>query len=81
MIRRALVATVLAAAALAVVPTTAQAGTQGYNCRPNYRCHTTYYSDAAHTDVVGEKSEGCDGSAETWGDITRFTTYTTSYCG
>lgn len=81
MIRRVLAAAALAAAALAVVPTTAQAGTQGYNCRPNYRCLTTYYSDAAHTDVVGEKGEGCDGSSEIWGDVTRYKTLDVSYCG
>ncbi|MFD1543915.1 DUF6289 family protein [Nonomuraea guangzhouensis] len=81
MIRRALAATVLAAAALAVVPATAQAGTQGFACPAGYQCNTIYYSDLSYTNVVGGKTEFCDGERSTWGAVTRYFDRTTSVCG
>ncbi|MEU7862292.1 DUF6289 family protein [Nonomuraea sp. NPDC049141] len=81
MIRRALAATVLAAAALAVVPATAQAGTQGFRCPAGYMCNTAYYSDATHNNVVGAKTEFCDGEVSTWGIVTRYSVWTSSVCG
>ncbi|MEU7829890.1 MULTISPECIES: DUF6289 family protein [unclassified Nonomuraea] len=80
MIRRVLGIATLAAAALAVIPTTAQAGTLGFRCPAGYECNTAYYSDSAHNNVVGAKTEFCDGEVSTWGTISRYSEWTSSPC-
>ncbi|MCA2229558.1 DUF6289 family protein [Nonomuraea aurantiaca] len=81
MIRRVIGVAALAAAALTVVPTTAQAGTQGFRCPAGYQCNTAYYSDSAYTNLVGAKTEFCDGEVSSWGKITRYSEWTSSPCG
>ncbi|MBT2226214.1 DUF6289 family protein [Nonomuraea sp. NEAU-A123] len=81
MIRRALSVAALAAVALAVVPATAQAGTQGFRCQAGYMCNTTYYSDSARTNLVGAKTEFCSGEVSTWGITTGYSNWSTSSCG
>ncbi|MEU4232717.1 DUF6289 family protein [Nonomuraea sp. NPDC026600] len=64
MIRRALVAAAVAAAALVALPT---APAQAQACPINYHCITTYYSDSAHTTEIGLRDEACDGTLYVWG--------------
>ncbi|MFB4278335.1 DUF6289 family protein [Nonomuraea sp. MTCD27] len=64
MIRRALLATVLALAAVTTVTTgTAQARA----CKLGHACVTVYYSDSTRTTVVGERYEDCNGAVDMWG--------------
>ncbi|MBT2226213.1 DUF6289 family protein [Nonomuraea sp. NEAU-A123] len=64
MIRRALVAAAVAAVALVALPT---APAQAKACSIDYFCVTTYFSDAAHTTVVGSREEDCGGLVYVWG--------------
>ncbi|MFD1543914.1 DUF6289 family protein [Nonomuraea guangzhouensis] len=64
MIRRALAAAAVAATALVALPT---APAQAQPCAIDYHCITTYYSDAAHTTVIGVREEACDGTLYVWG--------------
>jgi Family of unknown function (DUF6289) len=64
MIRRLLLSTVLAMAAVTTVTTgTAQARA----CKIDHTCATIYFSDSTHTVVVGEKYEDCNGAVDMWG--------------
>ncbi|MEU0571898.1 DUF6289 family protein [Nonomuraea sp. NPDC005983] len=77
MIRRALVASVIAVAALAAGP----AGpAQARACSLGSSCVTTYYSDSSQTTVVGGKYEDCDGTVSTWGTRTGYLTFSESLC-
>ncbi|MFF5206926.1 DUF6289 family protein [Streptosporangium sp. NPDC000396] len=77
MIRRALLAATLAVTAFAVIP---GAPAQARVCQLGYTCNTTYYSDSAHTTVVGGKYEDCDGNASTWGVRSGYLTFTEIPC-
>ncbi|GAA5058604.1 hypothetical protein HNP84_005481 [Thermocatellispora tengchongensis] len=77
MIRRALLAAVLAVTAFAVIP---GAPAQARVCRIDHTCYTTYFSDATHTTVVGGKLETCDGSVSTWGVRTGYIEFEESPC-
>ncbi|MBN6050336.1 hypothetical protein JYK22_00210, partial [Nonomuraea sp. RK-328] len=77
MIRRVLAVAAIATAALATVPTSAQALPA---CRAGYMCNTQYFSDAARTNLVGVKTEFCNGEVSTWGRVTRYITWSTSPC-
>ncbi|NUW38557.1 DUF6289 family protein [Nonomuraea rhodomycinica] len=77
MIRRVLAAAALTTAAFATVPTGAQAAPA---CRAGYMCNTQYYSDAAHTNLVGVKTEFCDGEVSTWGRLSGYIVWSTSPC-
>jgi hypothetical protein len=39
---------------------------------PSNEVTTTYYNDAAHTTVVGEKTLLCQGGISKWGRVTRW---------
>ncbi|MFC5834566.1 DUF6289 family protein [Nonomuraea insulae] len=77
MIRRALLATVLGLAAVTIVTT---GPAQARACRIDYTCVTTFYSDSAHTTVVGEKYEDCAGNASMWGVRSGYLTFDESPC-
>ncbi|MFI9593938.1 DUF6289 family protein [Nonomuraea sp. NPDC052265] len=61
MIRRASLAVLLALGTLTVIGSPAQARA----CQIDYHCETYYYSDSAHTTLVGVKYENCVGDV-TW---------------
>lgn len=79
MLRRSVTAaavTLLAAAAVTFATTPAQAAA----CPLGNECVTTYYSDAAHTTVVGGKVEYCEGGSNSWGSRTGYFDYFRSRC-
>ncbi|MGN9838033.1 DUF6289 family protein [Nonomuraea sp. H19] len=77
MIRRALLATLLAAATV----TTVTAGpAQARACPLDYHCVTTYYADSTYTSVVGQKVAGCAGDEYTWGRRTYHPEYVETPC-
>ncbi|WP_433443515.1 DUF6289 family protein [Nonomuraea sp. CA-141351] len=61
MIRRASLALLLALGTLTVISSPAHARA----CMLDYHCETYYYSDSAHTTLVGIKYENCVGDV-TW---------------
>jgi hypothetical protein len=77
MIRRASVALVLAASVLAVLP---GSPAQARACRIDHQCTTYYYSDSAHTTIVGGLYEECDGSRYSFGTRTGYLTFTEVPC-
>ncbi|MEV0143408.1 MULTISPECIES: DUF6289 family protein [unclassified Nonomuraea] len=77
MIPRVLAVVAVAIAALATVPAGAQATPA---CRAGYMCNSQYYSDSAHTTLVGVKTEFCSGEVSTWGRVTRYLDWSTSPC-
>ncbi|UBU08533.1 DUF6289 family protein [Nonomuraea gerenzanensis] len=64
MIRRLLLATVLALASVTAVTT---GPAQARACKIDHTCVTVYYSDSTRTVVVGEKYEDCNGAVDMWG--------------
>jgi hypothetical protein len=68
--------TLFTAAGVTFAATPAQAAA----CRLGNECVTTYYSDAAHTTVVGGKVEYCDGGSDSWGSRTGYFDYYRSSC-
>ncbi|GAA2214483.1 hypothetical protein GCM10009850_099480 [Nonomuraea monospora] len=76
MIRRLLLATVLALAAVTVSTAPAQARA----CKYNYTCVTVFYSDSTRTTVVGEKYEDCTGVVDMWGVRTGYLEFYESPC-
>ncbi|MCA2223346.1 MULTISPECIES: DUF6289 family protein [Nonomuraea] len=60
MIRRASLAVLVALGALTVISSPAHARA----CMIDYHCETYYYSDSAHTTLVGVKYENCVGDEE-----------------
>ena len=64
MIRRALLAVLVA---LATLTTVTSAPAHARACRIDYHCETTYYSDGSYTTVVGAKYEDCVGNESHWG--------------
>lgn len=77
MIRRMLAVAALTTVALAAVPAAAQAAPA---CRAGYQCNTQYFSDSARTNLVGVKTEFCDGEVSTWGRVTGYIIWSTSPC-
>ncbi|MCG5219373.1 DUF6289 family protein [Streptosporangium soli] len=78
MIRRVLAVVVLATAALATVPASAQAALPA--CRAGYMCNSQFFSDSARTRLVGVKTEHCNGEVVTWGRVTGYLNWSTSPC-
>jgi hypothetical protein len=79
MLRRSLAVTavgLLASAGIVFAAGSAQAAA----CPLGYECVTTYFSDAAHTTVVGGKVEYCDGDSNSWGTRTGYYDYYRSSC-
>jgi hypothetical protein len=77
MIRRVLAVAALATAVLATVPTAAQALPA---CRAGYMCNSQFFSDPARTNLVGVKTEFCNGEVSTWGRVTGYLIWSTSAC-
>lgn len=77
MIRRALLAALLALGAITTV-TTAPAYARA--CPLGTSCVTTYYSDSLHTTVVGALYAGCDGAGSSWGTRTTYLDYQETPC-
>ncbi|WP_188196442.1 DUF6289 family protein [Nonomuraea sp. SYSU D8015] len=77
MIRRVLVATLLAAATVAAVTSSPAAARA---CKIDHVCYTVYYSDSSRTTVVGELVVGCDGERSMWGTRTGFYDFSESPC-
>lgn len=44
-------------------------------------CETTFYSDAAHTTIVGERIKTCSGSVFTWGTTSVYKVTACEPCG
>jgi hypothetical protein len=64
MIRRALLATLLA---LATVSMVTASPAQARACQIDHYCYTTFYADGTYTTVVGELYEDCFGNRSMWG--------------
>jgi hypothetical protein len=79
MLRRAITATVIAAATTAAVLVPA-APAQARACIIQHECYTTWYSDSSRTVVVGEKYEGCYGTISMWGVRSPYVTFTEIPC-
>lgn len=79
MLRRSVGVAAVALLAAAGV-TFAAAPAQANVCPLGDECVTTYYSDAAHTTVVGGKVEYCDGGSNSWGRRTSHIDYYRSSC-
>ncbi|MFI6322217.1 DUF6289 family protein [Nonomuraea sp. NPDC050556] len=77
MFSRIAVTVAVAAASLAMLPSTAQASF----CKVGYTCQTTYYSDAAHTAVVGRYTADCGGATTLVGERSAYTSYYSTLCG
>ena len=79
MLRRVLVAATLAVSATvtAVLPA---APAQARACTLNSYCVTTWYSNAAHTTVVGGKYEDCNGTTSWWGTTSGYITFREYNC-
>ncbi|MGW0806805.1 DUF6289 family protein [Nonomuraea sp. NPDC002799] len=75
MIRRAVLAVLLATAAVAVASTPAQARV----CKIDHYCVTTWYEDETYTTVAGVKYEGCIGGVS-WGTRTGHVTFEENPC-
>ena len=79
MLRRAIAAVALATAATATAIMPA-APAQARACTINFYCYTTWYSSAAHTVVVGEKYEDCNGNMSMWGVRSPHVTFSENPC-
>lgn len=44
-------------------------------------CETTFYSDATHTTIVGERIKTCSGSVFTWGTTSAYKVTACEPCG
>jgi hypothetical protein len=77
MIRRALLAAVLATTAVTVVTTSPA---QARACSLDYVCYTTYYSDNTYTTAVGGKFVNCDGAGSSWGTVTVYKDFVETPC-
>jgi hypothetical protein len=64
-------------AAVAVLPA---APAQARACIIDHYCYTTWYSNAAHTSVVGELYEDCDGTRTSWGTRSGYVTFVEVPC-
>ena len=67
----------LAAAALVVIPATSASARA---CTAGAECYTTWYSNAAHTTVVGWMHEACNGTITTWGTRSGYVTFSEISC-
>jgi spermidine/putrescine-binding protein len=79
MLRRAIAAALLATAATATAILPA-APAQARACTINFYCYTTFYADSAHTVVVGQKYEDCDGTMSMWGVRSPYLTFSENPC-
>lgn len=79
MVRRILLAGALAAGTTlaAVLPA---APAQARACIIEHYCYTTWYSNAAHTTVVGQLYEDCDGDRTSWGVRSPYVTFVETPC-
>lgn len=50
------------------------------SARSHTTYHTTYYSDASHAFVVGEKGTDCDGASQVWGNSSNHYSRSTESC-
>jgi len=79
MIRRVLVAAAMVASAVVVAVPTGSA--QATGCGVRFDCVTWYYSDAAHTTVIGASSILCDnGGTQSWGSTSIYTSEQIATC-
>ena len=77
MISRVATVVTLAAAMLAVIPA---ASASARACAAGSECYTTWYSNAAHTTVVGWMHEACDGTITTSGTRSGYVTFSQVSC-
>jgi hypothetical protein len=79
MFRRAIAAVALATVATvtAIVPASPASARA---CTIAAYCYTTWYANAAHTSVVGQKYEDCDGNISMWGTTTQYITFSEYSC-
>jgi hypothetical protein len=77
LIRRLSVAVLLGGAIFALPVVPAQAAPV---CKADYYCTVTYYSDAAHTTVIGQHTIDCAGTGSMWGSLSGYETVTNAEC-
>ncbi|SEG96925.1 hypothetical protein SAMN05444920_110156 [Nonomuraea solani] len=77
MIRRVLAVAALTTLALATVPAVAQAAPR---CLAGYMCNSQYFSDSARTNLVGVKTEHCNGEVSMWGRVTGYLNWAAYPC-
>jgi hypothetical protein len=79
MIRRMLIAAVLAAAGLVPLFAASPANATPV-CKANYTCYTAYYSTPAHTTQIGFTDVPCSGPAVTGGKTSAYFTFSQVVC-
>ncbi|MBC3841132.1 hypothetical protein GXW82_15025 [Streptacidiphilus sp. 4-A2] len=77
LIRRLSVAVLLGGAIVALPAVPAQAAPM---CKADYYCTVTFYSNAAHTTVIGQRTVDCAGNNSMWGSFSGYETVTNSEC-
>jgi hypothetical protein len=77
MLRRVLMTAAFAAITVLAVP---GSPAQARACPLDWYCHAVYYSDSAHTTVVGERVGGCSGDTYGWGVRSVYQDYTETPC-
>ncbi|WP_214409660.1 DUF6289 family protein [Sphaerisporangium fuscum] len=80
MIRRLVGVAALAAAAIVAVPAGAQAAPALPACGLGYTCATYFWDSSAHTTIIGAITQECDGSSYTWGERSRYVTFSSTRC-
>lgn len=79
MLRR--LGTLVAASAMAVAGTVFVAPTASARaCLYNYYCAQVFYSDAAHSEVVGRVITYCDGTEKSYGTWSAYSTRSEAPC-
>lgn len=77
LLRRALIAAVLAVTAFVAVP---GSPAQARACKIDHICYLDFYSDSTHTTLVGGTLTYCDGETTSWGRRSGYQEFTESPC-
>ncbi|MFI5841578.1 DUF6289 family protein [Catenuloplanes sp. NPDC051500] len=77
LLRRTLIAAVLAVAAFLAVP---GSPAQARVCQLGYTCDLYFYSDSAHTTLVGGIRTYCEGDTDSWGRRTSYQDFIETPC-
>jgi hypothetical protein len=80
MIRRALIAAILAAAGLVVPLFAASPANAIPICKAGYTCLYVYYSTPAHTTEIGYLDIPCSGTPTSWGETSGYFTFSEAEC-
>jgi hypothetical protein len=80
MIRRALLAVLLALGSLVAIATVTSAPAYARACQLGYSCVSTYYSDETRTTVAGVRYVSCEGAGSGWGSKTIYLDFQETPC-